>query len=37
MIEENAYAAAIFDDMEKYIQKCKLKPQEMILLEKNQG
>jgi hypothetical protein len=37
MIEDNADAAAIFDDMEKYVQKCKLKLQEMILLEKNQG
>jgi hypothetical protein len=25
MIEDNADAAAIFDDMEKYVQKCKLK------------
>jgi hypothetical protein len=37
IIEDNADAAAIFDDMEKYVQKCKLKLQEMILLEKNQG
>jgi hypothetical protein len=37
MIEDNADAAAIFDDMEKYIQKCKSKLQEMILLKKNQG
>ncbi len=37
MIEDNADAAAIFDDMEKYVQKCNLKLQEMILLEKNQG
>jgi hypothetical protein len=37
MIEDNADAAAIFDDMEKFVQKCKLKLQEMILLEKNQG
>ncbi len=37
MKEDNANAAAIFDDMEKYVQKCKLKLQEMILLEKNQG
>jgi hypothetical protein len=37
MIEDNADAAAIFDDIEKYVQKCKLKLQEMILSEKNQG
>ncbi len=37
MIEDNADAAAIFDDMEKNIQKYKLKLQEMILLETNQG
>jgi hypothetical protein len=37
MIEDNADAAAIFDDMEKYVWKCKLKLQEMILLDKNQG
>ncbi len=37
MIEGNADADAIFDDMEKYVQKCKLKLQQMILLEKNQG
>ncbi len=37
MIEDNADAAAIFDGMEKYVQKCKLKLQQMILLEKNQG
>jgi hypothetical protein len=37
MIAENADVAAIFDDMEKYVQKCKLKLQEMILREKNQG
>jgi hypothetical protein len=37
MIEDNAYAAAIFNDMGKYVQKCKLKLQEMIVLEKNQG
>jgi hypothetical protein len=37
VIEDNADAAAIFDDMEKYVQNCKLKLQEMILLEKNQG
>ena len=36
MIEDNADAAAIFDDMKNYVQKCKLKLQEMILLEKNQ-
>jgi hypothetical protein len=36
MIEDNADAAAISDDMEKYVQKCKMKLQEMILLEKNQ-
>jgi hypothetical protein len=35
MIEDNADAAAIFDEMEKYVQKYKLKLQEMILLEKN--
>ncbi len=37
MIEENAEAAKIFHDMEKYIQKCKLKLQDTILLEKNKG
>jgi hypothetical protein len=37
MIEDNADATAIFDDMKRYVQKCKLKLQEMILLEKNQG
>jgi hypothetical protein len=37
MIEDNADSAAIFDDMEKYVEKCKLKLQEMILVEKNQG
>ncbi len=37
MIEDNVDAAAIVDDMEIYVQKCKLKLQEMILLEKNQG
>ncbi len=37
MIEENAAAAEIFHDMEKYIQKCKLKLQDTILLEKNKG
>ena len=35
MIEENAEAAEIFHKMEKYVQKCKLKLQETILLEKN--
>jgi hypothetical protein len=35
MIADNADAAAIFDDMEQYIQKCKLKLQEMILRGKN--
>jgi hypothetical protein len=35
MIEENAEAAEIFDEMEKYVQKCKLELQETILLEKN--
>ncbi len=37
MIEENAAVAEIFHDMEKYIQKCKLKLQDTILLEKNKG
>jgi hypothetical protein len=37
MIEDNSDAAAIFDDMEKYVHKCKLNLQEMTLLEKNQG
>ncbi len=37
MIEENVAAAEIFHDMEKYIQKCKLKLQDTILLEKNKG
>ncbi len=37
MIEENAEAAEIFHKMEKYVQKCKLKLQETILLEKNKG
>ncbi len=37
MIEENAEAAEIFHEMEKYVQKCKLKLQETILLEKNKG
>jgi hypothetical protein len=37
MIEDNAEAAEIFHEMEKYVQKCKLKLQETILLEKNKG
>jgi hypothetical protein len=37
MIEENAEAAEIFHEIEKYVQKCKLKLQETILLEKNKG
>ncbi len=37
MIEENAEATEIFHEMEKYVQKCKLKLQETILLEKNKG
>jgi hypothetical protein len=37
MIEENAEAAKIFHEMEKYLQKCKMKLQETILLEKNKG
>jgi hypothetical protein len=37
MIAENADAATIFGDMEKYVQKSKLKLQEMILREKYQG
>jgi hypothetical protein len=37
MIEENAEAAEIFHEMEKYVQKCKMKLQETILLEKNKG
>jgi hypothetical protein len=35
MIEENADPAEIFHGMVKYVQKCKLKLQETILLEKN--
>ncbi len=37
MIEGNAEAAEIFHEMEKYVQKCKLKLQETISLEKNKG
>jgi hypothetical protein len=37
MIEENVAAAEIFHDMEKYIQKCKLKLQDTILQEKTKG
>ncbi len=37
MIEENAEATEIFHEMGKYVQKCKLKLQETILLEKNKG
>ncbi len=37
IIEENAEATEIFHEMEKYVQKCKLKLQETILLEKNKG
>ncbi len=37
MIEDNAEAAEIFHEMDKYVQKCKLKLQETILLEKNKG
>ncbi len=37
MIEENVAAVEIFHDMEKYIQKSKLKLQDTILLEKNKG
>ena len=37
MIEDNAEATEIFHEMEKYVQKCKLKLQETILLEKNKG
>ncbi len=37
MIEENEEAAEIFHEMEKYVQKCKLKLQETILLKKNKG
>jgi hypothetical protein len=37
MIEENAAATEIFNDMEKHIQKCKLKLQDTMLLEKNKG
>ncbi len=35
MIEENVAASEIFHDMEKYIQRCKLKLQDTILQEKN--
>jgi hypothetical protein len=35
MIEENIAASEIFHDMEKYIQRCKLKLQDTILQEKN--
>ncbi len=37
MIEENAEASEIFHEIEKYVQKCKLKLQETILLEKIKG
>ncbi len=37
MIEDNAEATEIFHEMEKYVQKCKLKLQETTLLEKNKG
>jgi hypothetical protein len=37
MVEENAEATEIFHEMEKNVQKCKLKLQETILLEKNKG
>ncbi len=37
MTEDNAQATEIFHEMEKYVQKCKLKLQETILLEKNKG
>jgi hypothetical protein len=37
MIEENEAATKIFHEMEKYVQKYKLKLQETILLEKNKG
>jgi hypothetical protein len=37
MIKENTEAAEIIHEMEKYVQKCKLKLQETILLEKNKG
>ncbi len=34
MIEDNAEAIEIFHEMEKYVQKCKLKLQETILLKR---
>ena len=37
MIEENTEAADIFHEIEKYVQKCKLKLQETIVLERNKG
>ena len=36
-IEENADAAEIFDEMEKFVQEAKLKMQNKILIEKNRG
>ncbi len=35
MIEENVAVSEIFHDMEKYLQRCKLKLQDTILQEKN--
>lgn len=37
MIEENAEAAKFFNEMEKFVQKSKLKLQNNILMEKNRG
>ncbi len=36
-IEENADAAEIFDEMEKFVQEAKLKMQNKILIENNRG
>jgi hypothetical protein len=36
-IEENADAAEIFDEMEKFVQEAKLKMQNKILIKKNRG
>ncbi len=36
-IEENADAAEIFDEMEKFVEEAKLKMQNKILIKKNRG
>ncbi len=36
-IEEKAYAAEIFNEMEKFVEEAKLKMQNKILIKKNRG